>query len=126
MNNLVLELFLVIVGLIFTTFLLRYTFSSDTKSKKAFLASDGTRFATQKDCDEYDYLLKRLGCLYEQEQTSNPRRNKKTLGMNSLFINKIKSEGFSDLKTLISFKNDFKKLVDLLDCELNKEETPDN
>ncbi len=115
MSNLVVELLLVLVGLAFTVLLLRYTFSSGLKSKGAFVASDGTKFPTKEACDDYDYIYKSLEDLYQEEALSKARNRRQILGLRLSFVNQIKDGGFQDLKTLISFKDDFKKLARLLD-----------
>ena len=115
MNNFLVALSLILVGLTFTILILRYTLSGQSKLKEAFIAIDGTKFSTKKDCDNYDYLYKLMECLYQEEALTNARRSKEILGLRLLFVNQIKSGGFKDLKTLISFKDDFKKLAELLD-----------
>ena len=115
MSNVFLELLLVLVGISFTILLLRYTFSSGLKSKEAFIAVDGTKFNTKKACEDYDYLYNNLVDLYQEEALSKARNRKQVLGLRLLFVNQLKSGGFQDLKTLISFKDDFLKLAELLD-----------
>ena len=115
MSNLFVELLLVLVGLSFTILLLRYAFSSELKSKEVFTAIDGTRFSTEKSCSDYDYIYKNLEVLYQDDALSKARTRKQILGLRLSFVNQIKSGGFSDLKTLLSFKDDFPKLAEILD-----------
>ncbi len=126
MSDFFLGLFLVIVGLIFTIILLRYAFSNQAKSKETFIAVDGSKFNEKKLCEEYDYIYKRLEILYQEEALANARNKKKVIGLNITFVNQIKNNGFSDLKTLISFKEDFKKLAELLDTQDIYEKNMDN
>ncbi len=115
MSNLFLQLLLVLLGLTFTIIILRYTLSGDSKSKQAFIAIDGSRFSSQKACDDYEEIYKLLECLYQEEALVKAKKNKEIIGLSLLFVDQIKSGGFSDLKTLISFQNDFKKLALLFD-----------
>ena len=115
MSNLFLQLFLVLTGFTFTILFLRYIFSSQFKSKEVFIAIDGTKFKTSKLCDDYNYIYKQLDPLYQEEILIKARRKNELLGLKLSFINKIKSEGFSDLNTLISFKEDFKKLAEFFE-----------
>ena len=114
MTDLFIELSLVFVGFLFTIFLLRYLLTSDKKEKKVFVAEDGTEFDNEKLCTEYNVVYKRLIRLYQDDSDIKTRKKKEVLGMKSLFLSKLKDEGFSDIKTLFTYKDDFKTLSDLL------------
>ncbi len=105
----------VLVGLLSTGFLLRFIFSSSAKSKENFKAIDGTAFSSKKECIEYDFLYNKLEFIYNDNNSSAQRRNIASLGLGSSFIKQLKSEGFSDLNSLISNKEQFRKLVELFD-----------
>ncbi len=120
MNNLFFQPLLVLVGLISTVFFFRYLFFSDKKNNMPFIAFDGTKFKSQKDCDEYSYLAKKLEPLFDEISTGN-RDKKNLLGLKLSFINTLKKEGFNDLKLLLSYKDQFKKLSDLFEIEIDSE-----
>ncbi len=122
MNNLLIELLLILAGLLFTIFLFRYLFSSDISQDKVFLAVDGTKFDNQRSCNEYDLLYKRLICLYQEDALLKSKNKKEILGLNLLFVKQLKNEGFSDIKTLINYKDDFHKLTELLNSDVLLEE----
>ncbi len=99
---------IVLVGLVATVLLLSLIFSKSGKPRKVFEAVDGTKFFSERDCFEYEFLYKRLKCIYGDKKSMK-------LGLNETFIQQIKSDGFSNLNLLISNKNQFKKLVELLE-----------
>ena len=105
----------VLVGLVLTIGLLILIFSSLAKSKEAFQAIDGTRFSRKIDLNEYEFLYERLKVVYEENLASNQNNKNVKLGLNKSFIQQIKSEGFRDLNSLITNKDQFKKLAELFD-----------
>ncbi len=106
----------VLVGLGVTALLLGFIFSSSVKSKEVFEAVDGTKFSSKVKLNEYEFLYERFKCLYE-EKLSSDKSNKKNanIGLNSTFVQLIKTDGFRNLNALISNKEQFKKLVELFD-----------
>tara|TARA_B100000700_G_C15062280_1_gene866695 strand:- start:3588 stop:3929 length:342 start_codon:yes stop_codon:yes gene_type:complete len=91
-------------------FLLRST--SQIKIK----AIDGTLFPNQSECTKYELLLSKLSCLYEDD--IQPKQN--ILGMRPSFVSALRTNGFSDLKTLLLFKDDLNTLVNLINEEIPK------
>ena len=114
MSNLYIGL-VVLVGFLATGLLLRFIFSNSRKSKEVFQANDGTKFSLEKDLKEYEILYARLKCIYEENPSSDQRKQKAKLGMKVAFIQQLKADGFANLNLLISNKEQFKKLVELFD-----------
>ncbi|WP_269622661.1 hypothetical protein [Prochlorococcus marinus] len=104
-----------LVGLVATGLLLAFIFSRSGTSKEVFQAIDGSTFSTKKACNEYEFLYSKLRFLYEEAPTSYQRDKKKLQGLSLGFVKQIKSNGFKDPNALISNKEQFKKLVELLD-----------
>ena len=104
-----------LVGFLATALLLRFILSNSRKSKEVFQACDGTKFSLEKDLKEYETLYARLKCLYEENPSSNQRKQKSKLGLKVAFIQQLKADGFANLNLLISNKEQFKKLVELFD-----------
>ena len=117
MNNLLLEALLVLVGLVFTIIFFRYLFFGSNFTRAVFTASDDSTFNSQEACDAYESLLKRISFLYEDESSTKNRSKKEISGMKPSFIKLLKEGGFKDLKTLVKYKDDLKKLVDLFELE---------
>ena len=101
--------------MISTVLILRYAFSSEKQVKESFIAIDGTKFSNQDSCNDYDNLYKKMECLYKEDSFSNSRNRKDILGLKLSFISKIKGEGFKALKTLLNCKDQFNKLVEILE-----------
>ncbi len=81
-------------------------------NKKSFTAKDGSVFSTQTDLELYEKLYEKTKPLFlVDEQTSS---GQPILGFDNLFLSKLTSEGFPDLKTLIKFRNQIKLLSDLI------------
>ena len=76
---------------------------------------DGTKFSNKKDLDEYEFLYERLKCLYAENTSANIRKQNAKLGLSLTFVQKLKDDGFANLNLLITNKEYFKKLVELLD-----------
>ena len=114
MSNLYIGL-VVLVGFLATGLLLRFIFSNSGKSKEVFQANDGTKFSLEQDLKEYEILYARLKCIYEENPSSDQRKQKAKLGMKVAFIQQLKADGFANLNLLISNKEQFKKLVELFD-----------
>ena len=114
MSNSFLGVF-VLVGLVLTILLLIFIFSSLTKSKETFKAVDGTSFSRKIDLNEYEFLYARFKCLYEETVSSNQNNKNEKLGLNKRFVQQIKADGFLNLNSLITNKEQFKKLAELFD-----------
>ena len=114
MSNLYIGL-VALVGFLATGLLLRFIFSNSRKSKEVFQANDGTKFSLEKDLKEYEILYARLKCIYEENPSSDQRKQKAKLGMKVAFLQQLKADGFANLNLLISNKEQFKKLVELFD-----------
>ena len=81
-------------------------------NKKSFTAEDGSVFSNQTDLELYERLYEQTKPLFlvdDQKSTNQP-----ILGFENLFLSKLTSQGFPDLKTLIKFRNQFKLLSDLI------------
>ena len=78
MNNLYIVV-VVLVGITATGLLLAFIFSSSSASKKAFEASDGTKFSNEKELKEYEFLYERLKCLYDETISSSQSKKNTNL-----------------------------------------------
>ena len=81
-------------------------------NKKSFIAEDGSVFDNQSDLDLYQKLYPKTMPLfspYDEKASANP-----ILGFDKLFLNKLTTEGFPDLKTLVKYRKQFKSLSDLI------------
>ena len=116
-----------LIGLISTFVFVRLFLSKSTKTSQVFTSEDGTKFYTQKDCAEYNYLYKKLKSLYDDEFLLKQKK-KSYMGISLKFLKLIKTEGFKDINALISNRDELKKLILLLDTsELTiKEGNPTN
>ncbi len=104
---------LIVIGifiLLAIVFLLIYLFKSI--NKKSFVADDGSVFKNQSDLDLYQKLYDETKPLFSLEDDKSS--NQSILGFDKLFLTKLTSEGFSDLKTLIKYRYQFKSLSDLI------------
>jgi len=106
---------IVLVGLVLTILLLIFIFSSLAKSKEVLKAIDGTRFSRKIDLNEYEFLYERFKCMYEDNISSNQNNKNDKLGLNKSFVRQIKADGFLTLNSLITNKEQFKKLAELFD-----------
>jgi len=81
------------------------------REQKAFKASDGKAFSSEEACRAYEVVLDRVQILYEEdEQKSSELVN---FGFQVGFLKLLKSEGFSDPKKLMMYRDDFGKLVNI-------------
>ena len=81
-------------------------------NKKTFKADDGSVFESQIDLDIYQNLYEKTLPIFTQnneEGTTYP-----VLGFQKLFLTKLLTDGFPDLKTLIKYRKQFKVLSDLI------------
>ena len=81
-------------------------------NKKTFKADDGSVFESQIDLDIYQNLFEKTLPIFTQnneEGTTYP-----VLGFQKLFLTKLLTDGFPDLKTIIKYRKQFKVLSDLI------------
>ncbi len=97
----------VIVAIVF---LLLFLFKSI--NTKSFKAADGSVFANQSDLDLYDELYEKTKPLFYIDEDKGT--SEQILGFQKLFLTNLTKDGFSDLKTLIKYRNQFKSLSELL------------
>ncbi len=76
-------------------------------------ASDGTKFSSEEARSAYEAMLKNLKPLYEEDES----RMEKGLQFQRGFLGFLKKSGFNDLKTLLIYKDDIKRLVELFEKE---------
>ena len=91
-------------------FILLFLFKSI--SKKTFTADDGSIFDNQSDLDSYQTIYAKTKSLFLSDDQPNSRNP--ILGFEKSFLTKLTKEGFSDLKTLIKYRKQFKSLSDLI------------
>ena len=91
-------------------FLLLYLFRS--VEKKSFLAIDGSSFKNQYDLELYERLYEKTKPLFSDIETN--ASNQSLLGFDKSFLNKLKTDGFNDLKTLVNYRKQFQSLSDLI------------
>jgi len=81
-------------------------------NKKSFTALDGSVFDNQYDLDLYQNLYEKTKPLFiSDNEKYSPQQ---LLGFEKLFLSKLTTEGFSDLKTLVKYRKQFKSLSDLI------------
>ena len=81
-----------------------------------YKASDGTSFTSKKEKQDYELILRRLLPLYGRPaDTKSNQANQNTLDLDRTFLELLKTEGFSNLKLLLTYKEDFIKLSKLLE-----------
>ena len=104
---------LAILILIAIAFLLLFLFKSI--NKKSFAAADGSVFDNQSDLDLYQKLYDKTKPLFSQdiEKASTPQ----ILGFEKLFLSKLTTEGFQDLKTLVKYRKQLRALSDLINTQ---------
>tara|TARA_B100000579_G_scaffold408835_1_gene397295 strand:- start:471 stop:803 length:333 start_codon:yes stop_codon:yes gene_type:complete len=99
-------IFILIAILSLTLFLFK------SLNKKSFSAKDGSVFDTQSDLDLYQKLFERTKPLFTADDDKVSAQQ--ILGFEKLFLSKLTTEGFSDLKTLVKYRKQFKSLSDLI------------
>ncbi|WP_269617024.1 hypothetical protein [Prochlorococcus marinus] len=96
--------------LIAVVFLSLFLFKSI--NKKSFTAQDGSVFDNQSDLDLYMNLYEKTKPLFSSiDEKASPQQ---LLGFEQLFLSKLTTEGFPDLKTLVKYRKQFKTLSDLI------------
>ena len=96
--------------LVAIVFLLLFLFKSI--NKKSFRAEDGSVFDTQSDLDVYQNLYEKTKPLFSNYDEKGSAQQ--ILGFEKLFLSKIKSEGFTDLKSLFKYRSQIKLLSELI------------
>ena len=81
-------------------------------NKKSYKAKDGSIFDNQIDLEVYENLYDKVIPLFVADEKKDTAQS--TLGFEKSFLTKIKSEGFSDLKSLVKYRKQFKSLSDLI------------
>tara|TARA_Y100001968_G_C19075422_1_gene580443 strand:+ start:273 stop:605 length:333 start_codon:yes stop_codon:yes gene_type:complete len=101
---------IVVFILIAIVFLILFLFKSI--NKKTFKAEDGSVFDSQSDLDTYQSLFEKTRPLFSEEEDKNTFQQ--IFGFEKLFVYKLTTEGFPDLKTLVKYRKQFKILSDLI------------
>tara|TARA_B100000700_G_C14482103_1_gene595619 strand:+ start:78 stop:404 length:327 start_codon:yes stop_codon:yes gene_type:complete len=94
--------------LLASIFLILYLLKSF--QKVSYKANDGTIFENNATLDIYETLVEKLNPLFSYEN-ENPQ---KLLGFDKSFLSKLRSDGFTDLKTLLEYRDQIKNLSDLI------------
>ena len=81
-------------------------------NKKSFTAEDGSVFDTQYDLDLYMNLYEKTKPIFSSNDENSSVHQ--LLGFEKLFLSKLTTEGFPDLKTLVIYRKQFKSLSDLI------------
>ena len=96
--------------LVAIVFILLFLFKSI--NKKSFRAEDGSIFDSQSDLDVYWKLYEKTKPLFTNYDEKGSAQQ--ILGFDKSFISKLKTEGFSDLQTLVKYRVQLKLLSDLI------------
>ena len=102
----ILAIFILVAIVFLTLFLIK------SINKKSFTAEDGSSFDNQSDLDAYQNLYEKtkpLFCDYYMKGSAQ-----QIPGFEESFISKLTTEGFSDLKTVVKYRKEFKSLSDLI------------
>ena len=81
-------------------------------NKKSFTAEDGSNFDSQSDLDLYQNLYDKTKPLFTSDNEKGS--SQLILGFERLYLYKLTTEGFPDLKTLVKYRKQFKALSDLI------------
>ena len=81
-------------------------------NKKSFTAEDGSVFDTKSDLDLYQNLYDKTKPLFSPDNEKGS--SQLILGFEKVFLSKLTSEGFSDLKTLVKYRKQIKSLSELI------------
>ena len=79
-------------------------------------ASDGTLFASEVACKRYEAVLEKVNAFYID---NGSKSSTELFGIQMTFI-KLLKEGFKDSKMIINYKEDFQRLSDLLDQDIER------
>ena len=81
-------------------------------NKKSFTAEDGSVFDKKSDLDLYQNLYDKTKPLFSIDDEKGSAQQ--ILGFEKLFLSKLTTDGFPDLKTLVKYRQQFKSLSDLI------------
>ncbi len=81
-------------------------------NKKAYSAEDGSVFDKQSDLDVYQNLYEKTKPLFSADDELSS--DQVILGFEKLFLSKLKSEGFPNLKSLFKYRKQLKSWSDLI------------
>ena len=98
---------LILIAIVFLTLLLYKSIN-----KKSFTAEDGSVFDTQSALDLYLKLYEKTKPIFSPDDENASA--KQILGFEKIFLSKLTTEGFPDLKTLVKYRKQFKSLSDLI------------
>ncbi len=101
-----------ITGILLTAFLLFLIL----REQKTIKAIDGTAFASEEACRTYEILLDKMSKLYAASEKNSVRE---TFGLKPEFLQLLKNEGFSEVKTLIKYRKEFEQLTNLFNQEID-------
>ncbi len=99
-----------LVGVVSTSVVLFFLLRDQRNIK----ASDGTLFSSEEACKSYEVVLDRVNALFLDTQNQSA---KELLGFQIAFLNLLKGS-FTDAKLIIRYKDDFKRLVELIDQDI--------
>ncbi len=81
-------------------------------NKKSFTAQDGSVFDNQSDLDVYNNLYEKTKPIFINDDEKGS--SKQILGFDEIFLSKLTTDGFPDLKNLVKYRKQFKLLSDLI------------
>ena len=79
---------------------------------KSYTAEDGSVFDSQADLDIYQKLYDKTKPLFSSDAENGS--SKQILGFEKLFLAKMTTEGFPDLKSLVKYRKQLRLLSDLI------------
>ena len=98
---------LILIAIVFLTL-----FLFKSINKKSFTAKDGSIFDNQAELDLYQKLFDKTKPLFSPSDVKGS--GQQILGFEKIFISKLTTDGFPDLKTLVKYRKQFKLLSDLI------------
>jgi len=81
-------------------------------NKKSYTAEDGTVFDKKSDLDLYQNLFDKTKAIFSPDNENGS--SQQILGFDKLFLSKLTTDAFPDLKTLVKYRKQFKLLSDLI------------
>tara|TARA_B100000965_G_scaffold390531_1_gene397655 strand:- start:385 stop:717 length:333 start_codon:yes stop_codon:yes gene_type:complete len=81
-------------------------------NKKSFKAEDGSVFDTESDLQLYKKLYDKTKPIFTSDDEKDS--TKQILGFEKLFLSKLTAGGFTDLRSLVKYRKQFKSLSDLI------------
>ena len=104
--------FIAITMLILFSTLFLGLFLFKSINRKAFIADDGSEFYSQSDLDLYQSLYEKTKPLFSDLEMNNSSQD--IMGFQKIFLTKLTTEGFIDLRTLLKYRAQLKLLSDLI------------